>query len=192
MDVYGSDIAPDEEAAGTSGTETTPGVGSWFQRGSSNESALNDRGIAQFRSTPCSTASARPMLSPSKEEANTIGHINNSNNTNNRNTNCSYNQSTNTVGDIIFGRSGNNVNCNDNGNRVDGGWYQVGPGSRQQLDLRAPHRDANGNLVIQRARRNRNGSFTILNSRSANQNDKQWQKGAGQAAEGRQKATEAR
>ena len=46
MDVYGSDTAPDEEAAGTSGTETTPGVGSWFQRGSSNESALNDRGIA--------------------------------------------------------------------------------------------------------------------------------------------------
>jgi hypothetical protein len=44
MDVYGSDIAPDEEAAGSS--ETTPGVGSWFQRGSSNESALNDRGIA--------------------------------------------------------------------------------------------------------------------------------------------------
>jgi hypothetical protein len=46
MDVYGSDNAPDEEAVGTSGTETTPGVGSWFQRGSSNESALNDRGIA--------------------------------------------------------------------------------------------------------------------------------------------------
>lgn len=46
MDVYGSDTAPDEEAAGTSGTETTPEVGSWFQRGSSNESALKDRGIA--------------------------------------------------------------------------------------------------------------------------------------------------
>jgi hypothetical protein len=46
MDVYGSDIAPDEEAAGTSGTETTPEVGSWFQRGSNKESALNDRGIA--------------------------------------------------------------------------------------------------------------------------------------------------
>ncbi len=45
MDVYGSDIAPDEEATGTTG-ETTPGVGSWFQRGSSNEAALNDRGIA--------------------------------------------------------------------------------------------------------------------------------------------------
>jgi hypothetical protein len=46
MDVYGSDTAPDEEAAGTSGPETTPEAGSWFQRGSSNESALNDRGIA--------------------------------------------------------------------------------------------------------------------------------------------------
>jgi hypothetical protein len=45
MDVYGSDTAPDEEAAG-SGTETTPEVGSWFQRGSTKESALNDRGIA--------------------------------------------------------------------------------------------------------------------------------------------------
>jgi hypothetical protein len=46
MDVYGSDTAPDEEAGGASATETTPEVGSWFQRGSSNESALNDRGIA--------------------------------------------------------------------------------------------------------------------------------------------------
>jgi hypothetical protein len=47
MDVYGSDTAPDEEGvAGTSGTGATPDVGSWFQRGSSKESALNDRGIA--------------------------------------------------------------------------------------------------------------------------------------------------
>lgn len=47
MDVYGSDTGPDEEGtAGTSGTEATPEIGSWFQRGSSNESALNDRGIA--------------------------------------------------------------------------------------------------------------------------------------------------
>ena len=46
MEVYGSDTAPDEEAGGASGTDTTPEVGSWYQRGSSNESALNDRGIA--------------------------------------------------------------------------------------------------------------------------------------------------
>jgi hypothetical protein len=104
---------------------------------------------------------------------NTIG---NTNNTNNRNTNCSYNQSTNTVGDIIFGRSGNNVNCNDNGNRVDGGWYQVGQGRDNNSIYERRTRDAYGNLVIQRARRNSNGTFTILNSRTANGNDKQWQK----------------
>ena len=46
MDVYGSDTAPDEEAVGTSGTEASADVGSWFQRGSGNEAALNDRGIA--------------------------------------------------------------------------------------------------------------------------------------------------
>ena len=46
MDVYGSDTAPDEEAAGTSGTEAAPEVASWFQRSSSTEAALNDRGIA--------------------------------------------------------------------------------------------------------------------------------------------------
>ena len=47
MDVYGSDTTPDDDGvAGASGTGTTPDVGSWFQRGSSKESALNDRGIA--------------------------------------------------------------------------------------------------------------------------------------------------
>jgi hypothetical protein len=45
MDVYGSDTAPDEEAGATAGKDTTPEVGSWFQRGSTKESALNDRGI---------------------------------------------------------------------------------------------------------------------------------------------------
>jgi hypothetical protein len=46
MDVYGSDSAFDEEAAGTSGAEASADVGSWFQRSSGNEAALNDRGIA--------------------------------------------------------------------------------------------------------------------------------------------------
>jgi hypothetical protein len=46
MDVYGSDTAPDEEAVGASGREAAPDVGSWFQRSSSKEAALNDRGIA--------------------------------------------------------------------------------------------------------------------------------------------------
>jgi len=93
------------------------------------------------------------------------------------NSNCSYSQSTNTVGDIIFGRSGNNVNCDDNGNRVDGGWYQVGQGRDNNSIYERRVRDSNGNLIIQRARRNSNGSFTILSSRAYNSNnDKQWQK----------------
>jgi hypothetical protein len=44
MDVYGSDTAPDEEAAGV--TNAAPDVGSWYERGSGTEAALNDRGIA--------------------------------------------------------------------------------------------------------------------------------------------------
>jgi hypothetical protein len=103
--------------------------------------------------------------------SNTVG------NTSNRgNTNCNYTQSTNTVGDIIFGRAGNNVNCDDNGNRVDGGWYQVGQGRDNNSIYERRVRDANGNLVIQRARRNSNGTFTIIGSRNANANDKQWRK----------------
>jgi hypothetical protein len=102
---------------------------------------------------------------------NTIG------NNSNRNNNCAYNQSTNSVGDIIFGRTNTNVNCNDVGNRVDGGWYQVGQGRDNNSVYERRVRDANGNLVIQRARRNRNGSFTILNTHSYNDaSDKQWQK----------------
>lgn len=105
---------------------------------------------------------------------NTVGNVNNGNV---NNSNCSYNQSTNTVGDIIFGRSGNNVNCTDNGNRVDGGWYQVGQGRDNNSIYERRVRDSNGNLIIQRARRNPNGSFTILSSRAYNSsNDKQWQK----------------
>ena len=105
---------------------------------------------------------------------NTVG--NTSNRGNNRGNNCNYTQSTNTVGDIIFGRSGSNVNCDDNANRVDGGWYQVGRGRDNNSIYERRVRDSNGNLVIQRARRNSDGSFTILNSRTANDNDKQWRK----------------
>jgi hypothetical protein len=102
---------------------------------------------------------------------NTIAGTNNSNNSN-----CAYTQSTNTVGDIIFGRSNNNVNCDDNGNRIDNGWYQVGNGRNNNSVYERRVTDSNGNLVIQRARRNPNGSFTIISTRSANSNDKQWRK----------------
>jgi hypothetical protein len=102
--------------------------------------------------------------------SNTVG------NTSNRNgTNCDYNRTTNSLGDLIFGRT-SDVNCNDNGNRVDGGWYQVGRGRDNSSIYERRTRDSNGNLVIQRARRNSNGTFTILSSRYASDNDKQWRK----------------
>jgi len=89
--------------------------------------------------------------------------------------NCDYNRTSNSVGDIIFGRT-NDVNCNDNGNRVDGGWYQVGRGRDNNSIYERRTRDSNGNLIIQRGRRNSNGTITIISTRYANDNDKQWQK----------------
>jgi hypothetical protein len=96
-------------------------------------------------------------------------------NNDNRNRNCDYNRTTNSVGDIIFGRT-NDVYCDDVGNRDDGGWYQVGRGRDNNSIYERRTRDANGNLVIQRARRNSNGTFTILSTRYANDNDRQWRK----------------
>jgi hypothetical protein len=94
----------------------------------------------------------------------------------NRNSrNCDYNRTTNSIGDIIFGRV-NNVDCDDYDNRVDDGWYQVGRGRDNNSIYERRTRDANGNLVIQRARRNSNGTLTIISTRYANDNDKQWRK----------------
>ncbi|HJP60364.1 MAG TPA: hypothetical protein VJ865_10205, partial [Gemmatimonadaceae bacterium] len=98
--------------------------------------------------------------------------------TSSRRTDCSYNRTTNTVGDIIFGRTNlntnPNTNCRDVYSRQDGAWYQVGNGRSPIYERRV--RDNYGYLIIQRARRNPDGSFTILNSRVANSNDKEWRK----------------
>jgi hypothetical protein len=96
-------------------------------------------------------------------------------NDNRNNRNCDYNRTSNSVGDIIFGRT-NDVNCDDVGNRVDGGWYQVGRGRDNNSVYERRTRDANGNLIIQKARRNPDGTFRILSTRYANDNDKQWRK----------------
>src|SRR3954469_17835123 len=89
--------------------------------------------------------------------------------------NCVYTRSSNTVGDIIFGRSSAST-CQDVYSREDGAWYQVGRGPNNNSIYERRARTSNGNLVIQRARRNRNGSFTILSSRVATSNDKEWRK----------------
>jgi hypothetical protein len=89
--------------------------------------------------------------------------------------NCAYTRSSNTVGDIIFGRTSAST-CQDVYSREDGAWYQVGRGANNNSIYERRVRDSNGNLIIQRARRNSNGRFTILSSRVATSNDKQWRK----------------
>lgn len=89
--------------------------------------------------------------------------------------NCDYNRTTNSIGDIIFGRTNNTV-CEDVNHREDGVWYQVGQGRDNNSIYVRRTRDANGNLVIQRARRNANGTFAIFNTRTARDSDKQWKK----------------
>jgi hypothetical protein len=93
-----------------------------------------------------------------------------------RNTDCTYNRTTNSVGDIIFGRTNLNTNthCREVYSRNDGAWYQVGNGRSNIYERRV--RDNYGYLIIQRARRNPNGTFTILNSRIAKDSDKEWRK----------------
>jgi hypothetical protein len=98
---------------------------------------------------------------------------NNNGNTDQRN--CDYNRSTNSIGDVIFGRT-NDTYCDDVGNRTDGGWYQVGRGRDNNSIYERRTRDRYGNLVIQRARRNSNGTFSIISSRTANDNDRQWRR----------------
>jgi hypothetical protein len=95
------------------------------------------------------------------------------NNGNNGNNNCNYSRSSNSVGDIIFGRSNSNT-CEDVNTRDDGAWYQVGQGANNNSVYERRTYDSNGNLVIQRARRNRNGSFTVISTRAYSTNDKQW------------------
>jgi hypothetical protein len=98
------------------------------------------------------------------------GSYNNGNNT------CSYSRTTNSVGDIIFGRANANT-CADVNTRDDGAWYQVGQGANNNSVYERRTYDQNGNLVIQRARRNRNGSFTVISTRAYNSNsDQQWKK----------------
>lgn len=94
---------------------------------------------------------------------------------NNGNNSCNYSRSTNSIGDIIFGRSNSNT-CEDVNTRDDGAWYQVGQGANNNSIYERRTQDRNGNWVIQRARRNPNGTFTIISTRAYGANDKQWKK----------------
>ncbi|MEO8910833.1 MAG: hypothetical protein ABI408_11480 [Gemmatimonadaceae bacterium] len=99
-------------------------------------------------------------------------------------TNCTYTRTNNTVGDVIFGRTGAST-CQDVYSRDDGAWYQIGRGNTYERRVRDP----NDNLVIQHARLSRNGTFTILNTRSG-VNDKHWRKEQQKAIKQQQKEQE--
>jgi hypothetical protein len=86
---------------------------------------------------------------------------------------CDYNRTTNTVSDIIFGRSGD-VNCDDRGNRVDGGWYPVDRDGNGNTIYERRTRDSNGNVIVQRARRDRNGNLSVFSTRRASNDDGSW------------------
>jgi len=89
---------------------------------------------------------------------------------NNTNRDCTYANSNGTVGDIIYGRSGA-TNCNYNNGSADGVWRQVGQGRNNNSVYERRTYDRNGNLVIQKARRNPDGSFRILSSRTVGSNN---------------------
>jgi len=75
-----------------------------------------------------------------------------------------------TVGGIILGRTGAATNCGYNRGSADGVWRQVGQGRNNNSIYERRTLDANGNVVIQRARRNSDGSFTILSTRTTGNN----------------------
>ncbi len=85
---------------------------------------------------------------------------------------CTYDQTTNTVGDIIFGRSGtNNTNCRDNtSSRVNGAWYPAGRDNNGGTIYERRTRDSNGNVIVQRARRDSFGNMSIISTRNAGNN----------------------
>lgn len=89
------------------------------------------------------------------------------------NTDCQY-ASTTTVGGVILGRPGTNgtaADCRD-GRRgsVDGVWRQVGRGRNNNSVYERRTYDGYGNIVVQKARRNPNGTFTILSTRTIRSN----------------------
>src|ERR1700737_1217297 len=91
------------------------------------------------------------------------------------NNGCAHTRTTNSVGDVSYGRANTNV-CRDVYTRDNGALYQGGQGENNNSIYERRTVDARGNLVVQRGRRNSNGSFTILGTRVASTNDKQWKR----------------
>jgi len=88
---------------------------------------------------------------------------------NDNNQNCQYG-SNGTVGDIVLGRN-STTNCNYGNGSADGVWRKVGQGRNNNSVYERRTRDAYGNVVVQKARRNPDGSFRILSTRTIRNNN---------------------
>jgi hypothetical protein len=88
---------------------------------------------------------------------------------NDNNGDCQLSGNNTTVGGIVLGRSGN-TNCTYDRRSADGVWRQVGQGRNNNSVYERRTYDRNGNIVVQKARRNPNGSFRIISSRTIRNN----------------------
>jgi len=86
-----------------------------------------------------------------------------------RRADCTYVRSTNSAGDILFGRTGTTV-CADRNRRVDNAWYQIGTDRNGNVIYERRFRDASRKLVVQRARRDTAGHLVIVATRPYGQN----------------------
>jgi hypothetical protein len=77
---------------------------------------------------------------------------------------CTY-QRTSTIAGVIFGRRDADVECRATGRREFGAWYEIARDRNGNRIYQRRVRLADGTIVLQRARRGRNGSFAVFDSR---------------------------
>jgi len=83
---------------------------------------------------------------------------------------CTNSQRSGSVSDIILGRrSASTVGCVDNRTNQQvngGGWYEVGNDGYGGTIYERQTRDRNGNIIVQRARRDAYGNMSIISTNS--------------------------
>lgn len=77
---------------------------------------------------------------------------------------CQYERSQTTLGDIIFGRRAGDVDCRYDNRRDLGSWYEVGR-DRNGVIYQRRVRLQDGTVMVQRARRARNGRMVVFDTR---------------------------
>ena len=111
---------------------------------------------------------------------------------------CSYERTTTTVGDIIFGRrsADRDVECRNVGTRQLGAWYEVGRDANGNVIYQRRVRLADGTIALQRARRASNGSLVVFDTRyprasrgdDDGDDDRRWSRAERRAAKQARKA----